>query len=98
MIYKVLAVELDPLGIAVGSARPGVVDTPMQDLIREKKEDDLPDVSRFKIMKEQGNLVDSNEVAIFLDWLLHETDDVEFSEQEWDIRDVETVHRWEHYI
>mmetsp|Transcript_1720 Transcript_1720/g.2466 ORF Transcript_1720/g.2466 Transcript_1720/m.2466 type:complete len:266 (-) Transcript_1720:263-1060(-) len=98
MVYQVLAAELAPLGIAVGSARPGVVDTPMQDLIRTKNETDMPDVSRFKIMKEQGSLVNPEEVAQFLDWLLHETDDVEFSEKEWDVRDDEFYHRWEHYI
>mmetsp|Transcript_15999 Transcript_15999/g.19536 ORF Transcript_15999/g.19536 Transcript_15999/m.19536 type:complete len:262 (+) Transcript_15999:173-958(+) len=98
MVYKVLSAELAPLGVTVGSARPGVVDTPMQDLIREKTEREMPDVSRFKIMKKQGNLLGPDEVAQFLDWLLHETDDVEFSEREWDIRDEEFHHRWENYI
>lgn len=98
MLYQVLAAELSPHGIAVGSARPGVVDTPMQDLIREKTEEEMPDVSRFKIMKQQGSLVDPDDVAKFLDWLLHETDDVEFSEKEWDVRDDESMHRWESYV
>lgn len=98
MLYKVLSSELTPEGIAVGSARPGVVDTPMQDLIRDQSEHNLPDVSRFKVMKEQGSLVSPEDVAKFLDWLLHETDDVEFSEKEWDIRDDQSLHRWEHHI
>jgi len=98
MVYKVLSAELIPLGISVGSARPGVVDTAMQDLIREKNENEMPDVSRFRIMKEKGSLVDPNDVAKFLDWLLHDTDDVEFSEKEWDIRDEESLRRWEHFI
>ncbi len=98
MLYKVLASELSPSGIAVGSARPGVVDTPMQDLIREKNEMEFPEVSRFKRLKEQDGLMDPKEVAIFLDWLLNETDDVEFSEKEWDVRDEDQRHRWQHYI
>ena len=98
MLYKVLSSELATDGIVVGSARPGVVDTPMQDLIREQDEYNLPDVSRFRVMKEQGSLVSPEDVAKFLDWLLHETDDVEFSEKEWDIRDDESLYRWEHYI
>ena len=98
MVYKVLAAELLPLGITVGSARPGVVDTEMQDLIREKSSKQFPDVARFKVMKEQGSLVDPDDVAKFLDWLLHDTDDVEFSEKEWDIRDEESLHRWENFV
>lgn len=98
MVYKVLAAELMPLGIAVGSARPGVVDTEMQELIRAKTEYEVPDVSRFKVMKEQGSLVDPDDVAKFLDWLLHATDDMEFSEKEWDIRDDESLYRWEDFI
>lgn len=98
MIYKVLAAELDPLGITVGSVRPGVVDTPMQDLIRGKDSEEMPDVSRFKVMKDQGSLINPDEVAGIMDWLLHETDDVEFSEKEWDVRDEDMHRRWQSYL
>ena len=97
MLYQSLAVELSPLGVAVGSARPGVVDTPMQDLIRQKDERQMPDVSRFRLLKEQGNLLDPMEVAIFMDWLLNETDDVQFSEKEWDVRDADRK-VWENFF
>lgn len=97
MLYRSLALELSPLGVAVGSARPGVVDTPMQELIRQKDEEEFPDVSRFRQLKEQGTLMDPTEVAIFLDWLLNETDDVEFSEKEWDIREADKI-RWENFL
>jgi NAD(P)-dependent dehydrogenase (short-subunit alcohol dehydrogenase family) len=36
MLYGVLAAELGASGVAFGSVRPGVVDTPMQDRIREE--------------------------------------------------------------
>jgi benzil reductase ((S)-benzoin forming) len=98
MMYKSLSIELSQMGIAVGSARPGVVDTPMQDLIRSQSEDKFPDVSRFKVMKEQGRLMNADDVAIFIDWLLNETDDVEFSEKEWDVRDEIARPRWEAYL
>ena len=98
MVYRVLSSELAPLGVTVGSARPGVVDTPMQDLIRTKDERDLPDVSRFKVLKENGALLQASEVAKFLDWLLNETDDVEFSEDEWDVRDEKNRARWQDYM
>jgi|EP00979_Chaetoceros_neogracilis_P001095 NAD(P)-dependent dehydrogenase (short-subunit alcohol dehydrogenase family) len=97
MLYRSLAVELSPIGVAVGSARPGVVDTPMQDLIREKSELELPDVLRFRQLKEQGNLMDPKEVATFLDWLLNETDDVAFSEKEWDVRNSDRQ-MWENFL
>ena len=98
MVYKVLAADLLAVDITVGSARPGVVDTPMQDFIREQNEENMPDVPRFRVLKEQGSLVDPDDVAKFLDWLLHDTDDIEFSEKEWDIRDDESLHRWEHHV
>jgi Dehydrogenases with different specificities (related to short-chain alcohol dehydrogenases) len=97
MLYRSLALELSPLGVSVGSARPGVVDTPMQDLIRQKSEQELPDVSRFRQLKDQGTLMDPSEVAIFLDWLLNETNDVEFSEKEWDVREADRT-RWENFL
>jgi len=97
MLYRVLASELAPLGIKVGSARPGVMDTPMQELLRSKEEEEMPDVGRFRVMKEKGMLLDPDTVAKFLDWLLNDTNDVEFSEKEWDVRDEEVRHRWEHF-
>jgi len=97
MLYKSLSAELSPLGIAVGSARPGIVDTPMQDLIREKDESELPDVSRFRLLKNEGKLEDPKEVAVFLDWLLNGTDDVQFSEKEWDVRDADPQ-RWKNFM
>lgn len=98
MMYKSLSTELSHIGIAVGSARPGVIDTPMQDLIRSQSERDFPDVTRFKVMKEQGRLMNADDVAVFIDWLLNETNDVEFSEKEWDVRDETTRVRWEAYM
>jgi len=97
MMYRVLASELSLLGIAVGSAKPGVMDTPMQDLIRSKSTTEVPDVGRFRVLMDNGMLWDPSEVARFLDWLLHETNDVEFSEREWDVRDEEYSQRWQGY-
>ena len=54
MIGSVLRLELTPMGILVGSARPGVVDTPMQGRLREL---DFPDVDRFKSMKAKRDAV-----------------------------------------
>lgn len=83
--------------ICVGSVRPGVVDTPMQTFLRSQDPKDMPDVSRFQLMKERNALEDPEVVARFLDWLLEETDDVEFGETEWDVRDEKWRNRWEHF-
>jgi NAD(P)-dependent dehydrogenase (short-subunit alcohol dehydrogenase family) len=97
MLYKSLSKELSPRGISVGSVKPGVVDTPMQDLIRDQNDLDFPDVGRFQQLKQSGNLTDPDDVATFIDWLLNETDDVEFSDEEWDIRNVDRE-RWINYL
>ncbi len=87
MVYRVLALELEPYGIRVGSVRPGVVDTPMQDQVREAPESVFPDLPRFSALKENGDLQSPERVARFLAWLLTETEDEEFSAREWDIGD-----------
>ncbi len=87
MVYRVLDAELKSSGIRVGSVRPGVVDTPMQDQVRDVPESVFPDLPRFIALKEDGNLEPPSRVAPFLAWLLTATDDEEFSGGEWDIRD-----------
>lgn len=47
MMYKCLAEELKPAGVAVGSLRPGIVDTDMQAHIRTGDEAAFPNKQRF---------------------------------------------------
>ena len=47
MAYRMFAIELREQGISVGSARPGVVETNMQEEIRRGHVDVFPDRSRF---------------------------------------------------
>lgn len=106
MQYRLLAAELAPRGIAVGSLRPGVVDTPMQSVIRAG---DFPDKDRFVQLHEKrralpegtdaapppnGGLDDAKNVATFMRWLLAETSAEEFSKEEWDIRQTSHHSRW----
>lgn len=49
--YQMLREELAPEGILVGSARPGVVDTPMQTVVRGEGKPAFPSHSRFVAMK-----------------------------------------------
>lgn len=83
MLYQVLREELRDREIAVGSVRPGVVDTPMQALIREQPEERFPGVQRFRELKETGQLNDPEAVAAFVLKLLTETDAERYSAEEW---------------
>lgn len=87
MLYRLLAEELADRGIAVGSLRPGVVDTRMQAHIRSLSPAEFPDVERFRALKAEGKLVDPADVARFASRLLEGTDDAHFKAGEWDIRD-----------
>ena len=65
MVTRVAALEastIDPT-LAICSLAPGVVDTPMQALIRSTSETDFPDVARFRAMKADGALRDAHAVA-----------------------------------
>lgn len=84
MLYMVLRDELREQGIAVGSLRPGVVDTPMQALIREQPETRFPAVEQFRELKSSGALHDPDAVADFVVYLLTAVDAEGFAAQEWE--------------
>jgi NAD(P)-dependent dehydrogenase (short-subunit alcohol dehydrogenase family) len=52
MAYRCLALELAPT-VLVGSCKPGIVDTAMQDEMRLAAETDFPKVTFFKKLKEE---------------------------------------------
>lgn len=87
MLYRLLADELAERGIAVGSMRPGVVDTPMQSYIRDLAPQQFPDVERFRDLKRNGDLVAPDDVAHFAYRLLVDIGADRFSKGEWDIRE-----------
>lgn len=93
MLYLILREELKDTNIRVGSVRPGVVDTPMQDKIRGVSKSDFPALQKFISLKEQNKLSAPLMVAKFISWILLETADDEYTAQEWDIRD-ETNHEF----
>ena len=65
MATRVAAIEassFDPT-LAICSLAPGVIDTPMQALIRRASETEFPDVARFRAMKAKGALRDAHDVA-----------------------------------
>jgi NAD(P)-dependent dehydrogenase (short-subunit alcohol dehydrogenase family) len=55
MLYRVLDAELKEKGVRVGSARPGVVDTPMQGVIRSADATAFPSLQYFKSLKEKSD-------------------------------------------
>ena len=97
MMYRVLDLELAPRGVRVGSVRPGVVDTPMQDLVRDQDAGVFPDLPRFLDLKESGSLKDPVEVAQFLDWILRGVGADEFAAEEWDIYEERHQSRWSNF-
>ena len=98
MMYQLLSLELSSSqnNIHVGSVRPGVVDTPMQDTVRLQDPSIFPNLSKFQQLKESGSLLHPDKVATFIDWLLHHTTPQQFSKQEWDIRDTSHHSQWNH--
>ncbi len=91
MAYEVLKQELEGSGVAIASLRPGVVDTPMQGLIRAQTEHDFPAVQQFRAMKESGQLSRPEAVAQFITAVLELADTGRFSAGEWDIREHHPV-------
>ena len=77
--------EFKNKNILVGSVRPGVVNTPMQSLLRQSDPIDFPDLPLFIQYNEKGKLIPVEIVAQFLRYILMKTDDSQFIDKEWDI-------------
>jgi len=97
MMYLYFREELKEFNIAVGSVKPGIVDTPMQGVLRKQDKTNFPEVERFKQFKESKALRSAEDVANFLSWLLFQTKDDEFSAKEWDIGDESHQHQWQKF-
>lgn len=86
MLHACLRAELGPMGIAVGIAKPGAVDT---DLLRAARDSDLeafPDASEIRKLYERGAVASPERVARFLAHLLLEVETDAFVAREWDLR------------
>lgn len=94
MLTQCWNAELKDAGILVGSARPGVVDTPMQASIRELTPEAFPDVESFRRLKSDGALLPPETVARFLAWMLLDADEEQFSGAERDVRDAALAKQW----
>jgi len=109
MLYRCLEKELGPKGIHVGSVKPGIIETNMQETIRAASQEDMALVDRFKFFKEneykgadalkphkppKDGLDTPENVAFFVNFLLNDVSSEEFTEKEWDIRDEDNHDRW----
>ena len=94
MLYQCFREELKEFNIAVGSADPGVVDTPMQGVLRGQDKSHLPQVEGFIRFKEAKILLSPEIVAEFLIWLLFKTSNEEFSANEWSVSDQAHHQHW----
>lgn len=92
MLYQMLNAE--HADVATGSVRPGVVDTPMQELIRSQSKADFPAVERFRQLQQEGQLRAPEDVASFIAWVLTETTDFAYRQHEWDINDPAHTADW----
>ncbi|MBN2425778.1 MAG: SDR family NAD(P)-dependent oxidoreductase [Calditrichaceae bacterium] len=86
-IYEVLREELRTKNILIGSVRPGIVDTPMQDKVRSYPETVFPMLKKFEKLKNDRQLIAPDQVAEFITCLLLDTPDEEYIGQEWDFRE-----------
>ena len=66
MSYECWKEELSGQGILVGSVKPGVVDTAMQEQIRNLDEERFPMLENFRSLKRNNELLDPNTVSHFL--------------------------------
>jgi NAD(P)-dependent dehydrogenase (short-subunit alcohol dehydrogenase family) len=108
MMYKCLRDELKEHDILVGSLKPGIVESDMQQLIRQATEKDMAAVDAFRAFKSNEYSGDSStphapppdgldtaeNVAHFVRFLLTETSKNEFGTEEWDIRNALHHPRW----
>mmetsp|Transcript_36171 Transcript_36171/g.66374 ORF Transcript_36171/g.66374 Transcript_36171/m.66374 type:complete len:283 (+) Transcript_36171:70-918(+) len=99
MMYRCLSEELSRHDVLVGSARPGVVDTPMMDEIRgfDGPAEHFPMQTKIHSLHETGQLETPDNVAAYFHWLLSEMSDEDFGAQEWDLRDSKDDERWKKF-
>lgn len=79
--------ELATQQITLASVRPGVVDTEMQAEIRQAVHPSFVQRPYFEMLKQQGQLINAEQVAHYLYRLCTDISAEELISKEWDIRD-----------
>lgn len=86
--------QLECPELPVAFVRPGIIDTEMQAQIRNADHQDPSKKQFFTDLKAEGGLVSAETVALFLCWLLLNTDKARYVSQHWDIYDVSHHDEW----
>jgi benzil reductase ((S)-benzoin forming) len=86
--------QLEIPDLAITSVMPGIIDTPMQDKVRQSSAMDMEKLDFFKKLKIEKRLILPEVAAEFLCWLLLDVDAREYISQEWDIYDTAHHIHW----
>jgi NAD(P)-dependent dehydrogenase (short-subunit alcohol dehydrogenase family) len=89
-----LNTEFHSHGIYFGNLRPGMVDTSMQETLRNTSKEILPTRDIYIRAKNEGKLVSPETVADFAAWVLLKTDATSFVENFWNIYDEVYQPKW----
>lgn len=85
MLYQIINSECKPEKVIAGSLKPGVIDTPMQNLLRNTDSNKLPSKEIFENMQTNQQLRSPESVAKFITHVLLTTSNEQFTAREWDI-------------
>ena len=94
MLQRCLQAELAPRGIAVASAIPSPVRTPMVEQQMATDPALYPDALDYRRYRDEGKLIDAEAVGRFFRWLLMDVPEEEFSAQPWNINEHAHHARW----
>lgn len=85
--------EFSALEIYFANLRPGMVDTPMQEKLRNET---LPTSDFYVRAKIDGKLIAPKMLADFVAWVMLKTDNNLFTETFWDVHDKIFQSQWQH--
>jgi NAD(P)-dependent dehydrogenase (short-subunit alcohol dehydrogenase family) len=95
MLFLMQNEELRDKGILTGSLRPGIVNTEMQDLIRQADVKKHKNLQRFHDLYNNGELESSERVAKMVLWMLTQASDEQFIKKEYDLRHDDSTQLWD---
>lgn len=94
LAMQCLNVELKSRGIFFSNLSPGMVETAMQEELRNSDERTLPNRDFYRSALKEGKLIPPEIVAKFAAWLMLKTKDVDFTEKVWSIYDQSHHSNW----
>ncbi len=86
--------QLEAQAPAFASVMPGIVETKMLDIIRQSSHMQPEKLAFFLKLTQENRLLLPETVALFLTWLLLDTDKEQYASKEWDIYDKSHHSAW----